>query len=173
MARKDKNVLILNKPYIVKAKTKKVGFFKRKTITLGVDIEIYEFEFEPSVVNTMYKVAEIAATLPTQIYGASDEAAVLRAISKETDKVLKMIALSIHNYHTPVPKELINYLKDNLNTITMLEAFNYTLQALGMENFLQCLILAGGNIKISQPEECKAKTLSDGITKAHQIKANH
>ncbi|TKC01229.1 hypothetical protein [Pedobacter cryotolerans] len=143
-------IMPLSRPYIIKS-----GLFgKHKE-------EIKEFVFNPTVIGVQYKYAQLALTLNNELIGLSDQEAALKVIKENNEKVIMMVALTIHNCKSDVPKSLLKYL-ETIDQIELLQALHYSMAALCLDYFTQSIILLRGTARILSPAN-----IDEEIPKSH------
>lgn len=127
----------------------------RKPVPIPVPIETErELVFYPCKVANMHRIARTALLLPSELISGDLNESVLPLLADQThkDDMIYIIAAAIQNNHLEPDAELINFLQMNLNHEDMNLCIAKAFALLGMESFLNSIVLARGTIRVLKPE---------------------
>jgi len=100
--------------------------------------------FETGMVSNMARLAKAALLLPDAVFGAMLKDMTLPYISENIEHLIYIVAAGIQNNHNEPTAELIDFVKTNFNHEQLLHGFNYTMDQMGMQSFINCLVIARG-----------------------------
>jgi hypothetical protein len=109
-----------------------------------------DFQVYPCVVTNQYRIAGMAATLPTELF--EDETSMLAYVSEHLPKMVYIIAAAIQNNYKEPDAELIQFLERNLDNLDVVNLLTVSLQGANMQSFLTSIVLMNGMAKILIPE---------------------
>lgn len=130
---KEVYTAILNEPLVlgtITVKEPRAFWFPR--------VRSVELVLTGATASTMYKIVAIMEDLKATGEGDSDELAMYDIIVSNSDAMIKIIALALHNKPTPVP----TYLPLELGKLPWLQLKGYmneVYRRLGIEDFFDCL----------------------------------
>jgi hypothetical protein len=108
------------------------------------------FTIYPCVVVNQYRIAGMAATLPTDLF--EEQSLMLSYVPEHLPKMLYIIASAIQNNHKEPNAELITFLERNLDNIDISNLLTASLQATNMQDFMTSIVLMNGMAKILIPQ---------------------
>jgi hypothetical protein len=108
----------------------------------------------PCKVANMYRIAAAALQLPVEVVSGPLVKAILPLMSQPEilDTILYIVASGIQNNHLEPDKSLIDFLKLNLDHEDMFLLMHHTLDNVGMDSFLNSIVLSRGTVDILLPE---------------------
>lgn len=101
--------------------------------------------FNSCIAGNMSRIAKEAILLPDALFGNTLRDLALPHIADNLDKLIYIIASGIQNNRDEPGKELLEFIKNNFDHEQILESFNYTMNQLGMQSFINCLVIAKGS----------------------------
>lgn len=112
-----------------------------------------ELVFHPCKVANMSRIARTALLLPGEMISGELTAAVLPLLADEAHKnnMIYIIASAVQNNHLEPAENLINFLNLNLDHEDMFLCMHKSFGELGMQSFLNSIVLAKGTIMILKP----------------------
>ena len=116
--------------------------------------EVRTVEFTTCMACNMKRIVSAALLLPDELFGVKLKDIALPQINNNLDKLIYIVAAGIQNNSKEPEPELIDFVKNNFDHEQLLEGFNYTINQLGMQSFVGCLVIARGS-KILKGEDQK------------------
>ena len=112
-----------------------------------------ELVFYPCKVANMSRIARTALLLPNEILSNEINEAVLPLIADETnlDNLVYIIAAAVQNNHLEPARELLDFIKMNMDHDDMFLCLHKSFGVLGMQSFLNSIVLARGTVSVLKP----------------------
>ena len=113
-----------------------------------------ELVFYPCKVANMSRIARTALLLPEEMLSEELNAAVLPLIAdgSHLDNMIYIIAAAVQNNHMEPSNDLITFIKMNMDHEDMFLCMHQAFGSLGMQSFLNSIVLAKGTITVLKPE---------------------
>ena len=127
----------------------------RRKVQVDTPVEVEKertFTIYPSVVANMYRIAGRAALLPKEIMSGILSESVLPLIPVCMPDMIYIIASAIQNNHLEPDQELITFIERNFNQNQIFEALYESIEGIGLQTFLNSIVLARGTVSILKPK---------------------
>ncbi len=111
------------------------------------------FTIYPCKVGNMFRIASRAITLPKELAQGSLSEVLMPLFSEHLTTIIYVVAASIQNNKQEPSKELIEFIKNEMDHDDLYECMQHALENLGLESFLNSIVLARGTIIILKPKE--------------------
>ncbi|WP_316743865.1 hypothetical protein [Pedobacter antarcticus] len=114
--------------------------------------------FKPCKMANMYRIASAALDLPDGILKGDLTSAILPLLKEpgHIEKIAYVIAAGVQNNHLEPEQELIQFILNNLDEQEMFDCLYQTLGNLGMQSFLNSIVLVRGTVNILEPKTSPA-----------------
>jgi len=103
------------------------------------------------VVGNMFRIANRALLLPTEIYGEATFDTIIPIIKDHIADVTYIVACSIQNNEHEPDENLIRFINNNFIVDNLYDCFFQALDHMGMQSFLNSIVLARGTVQILNP----------------------
>lgn len=125
----------------------------RKPIPALPTTELYrQFDIYPCVVANMYRIIGRAVSLPGELLEGELTETVMPFIPEHLPNIVYIIGAAIQNNHLEPDPELLLFIERNFNNRQIFEALYASVEGLGLQDFMNSIVLAKGTIKIMKPK---------------------
>lgn len=113
------------------------------------------FVIYPCKVCNMYRVAGVAARLPSELKGGTYSEVYLPLIHAHLKDVVYVVAAGIQNNREEPAPDLIRFIEDNFDAIDLFNTLQPVLENVNMEAFFNTIVLMKGAVDILRPKKEK------------------
>lgn len=106
------------------------------------------FTISPCKVANMYRIAGASVGLPDEIKKGGLAEAVMPLITDHLPTITYLVAAGIQNDHNEPDPDLIQFIERNFDCEDLYSCLSPILENLGMQSFLNTIVLAKGTVKI-------------------------
>ena len=110
-----------------------------------------KFLIYPCKVGNMYRIAGRAALLPEEMRDGTLSAAILPLINLHLKDMVYIIAAGIQNNHQEPEPDLMEFIEENFDAEDLYQTLFPVLENMGMQSFLNSIVLAKGTVNILRP----------------------